>query len=408
MTYQPLQNVIPSYLYQEYSDDEDLQAFVAAFNELAQSYLDWFNDTPLAVYANPNVTGPLLDWIATGIYGISRPVFSAITTRFTAGLNAFPLNASAVNSSRYFQSGSATVATDDYYKRILTWWLYAGNGGNEWGGAGGRAFNVELLRLRCARFLYCANGGDFRPPVDAESGMPIYTEGGTPLLLDPATDPLSLAGTVHINPEFLAPPPAPVVSTGGGILSTDTLAPIVTNTGAEILVTGAGSGTTEYAIWETYVNQIGETTPSPPTVISLSPGQLLIVDSPPAANGAIKWNVYVAIQAPGPLRFLAGVNATAVNRFAVNGNNRHAQVPGELQNTKPILIGTGWNEPSSGLVTGRPLPTVNTTNRLANFIITVPNVPAAVYLQQAFVQGLLSFPFQYTAEVYIEAPVGPV
>jgi hypothetical protein len=151
----PLQNILPSYLYQQYSDDPDLQAFVASFNAIAQSYLDWFNDTPLAVYTSPNVNGPLLDWIGQGIYGISRPVFSSETTSFVAGLNAplFALNAPVIplNGSQFSQSGTATVATDDFYKRTITWCTYIGNG---------RYFNLQVLRMKIARFLFGVNGTD--------------------------------------------------------------------------------------------------------------------------------------------------------------------------------------------------------------------------------------------------------
>jgi len=41
-----LTKVIPSYLYQEYSDDDDLQAFVMAYNGLAQQYVTWFATSP--------------------------------------------------------------------------------------------------------------------------------------------------------------------------------------------------------------------------------------------------------------------------------------------------------------------------------------------------------------------------
>jgi hypothetical protein len=146
-----LQSVIPSYLYQQYADDADLQAFVDAYNTLAQSYLAWFNSTPLAVYTSPSVSGPLLDWIANGIYGIERPVFSSLVTEYIAGLNSSPVNAFAVNGSQYLQSGTATVASDDYYKRTLTWFLYVGDG---------RYFNATVLRLKVARFLYGVNGTD--------------------------------------------------------------------------------------------------------------------------------------------------------------------------------------------------------------------------------------------------------
>lgn len=432
MAYEPLQTIIPSYLYEEYRDDPNLQAFVDAYNQLAQSYLTWFNYTPLGVYANPNVTGPLLDWIGQGVYGLPRPVFSSIRTRFSAGLNAFPVNAVAVNGSRYFRSGNATVASDDYYKRVLTWWLYAQTVGVGTASAG-RYFNIEVLRLRVARFLYCPNGGDFAPPVATEAGGAIGTESGDRILLDPATDAATLAQTVHINPQFLAPPPAPVLSDTedinvlgtelGQLIATNTGAPIfvslagtglvlgtdsgrelITNTGVGIEVTGGAEGGQTYAVWLTYVNQIGETTPSPPSTIAVPSGQLFIVATPPQANGALDYNVYATILAPRPPRFLAGLNAAPVNGAAVNGTNLRGQAPAQLQTPTPIPIGTDWPEPPGGLIVGRDLPTENTTNRLGNFLITVPNVPAAPFLQQAFVQGgILSFPFMFTAEVLIEA-----
>ncbi len=39
---QPLQQVVPSYIYDQYSDDDDLLAFAESFNAIAQGYLDWF------------------------------------------------------------------------------------------------------------------------------------------------------------------------------------------------------------------------------------------------------------------------------------------------------------------------------------------------------------------------------
>ncbi|HET8686956.1 MAG TPA: hypothetical protein VFM18_09875, partial [Methanosarcina sp.] len=44
-------NTIKSYLYQEYQDDLDLQAFVNAYNAYTQSYVDWYNQTALPIYA---------------------------------------------------------------------------------------------------------------------------------------------------------------------------------------------------------------------------------------------------------------------------------------------------------------------------------------------------------------------
>ena len=149
--YQPLQTIIPSYLYQEYADDQDLQAFVDAYNELAQGYLDWFNQTPLSVYTSPAVSGPLLDWVGNGIWGIPRPVFGSTSSKYVAALNTYPMNTLALNGSQMAGAGSAIPATDDYYKRVLTWYTYLGDG---------RHFTVPVLRKKVARFLFGANGTD--------------------------------------------------------------------------------------------------------------------------------------------------------------------------------------------------------------------------------------------------------
>ena len=146
-----LPSIIPCYPYLQYSDDQNILAFFTAINALGQQYLDWYNNTPLALYTNPNISGPLLDWVMNGIYGIARPVFSSQSTTFVAGLNSGPLNAGPVNGSQYSVSGTAVVATDDFYKRVATWILYAGDG---------RYFNLHALRMKVARFLYGVNGTD--------------------------------------------------------------------------------------------------------------------------------------------------------------------------------------------------------------------------------------------------------
>jgi hypothetical protein len=122
----PLQSVIPSYLYLEYSDDDDLQAFVASQNALAQGYLDWANQSPLGLYISPYITGPLLDWIGQGVYDIRRPVLSTQTSFFIAGYNSDAYNYEVYNGNSLIQSGTAALANDDIYKRVMTWipqWL---------------------------------------------------------------------------------------------------------------------------------------------------------------------------------------------------------------------------------------------------------------------------------------------
>ncbi|WP_321913591.1 hypothetical protein [Paraburkholderia sp. J11-2] len=162
----PLQQCIPSYLYWEYSDDQDLQAFVTSFNSITQGYTDWFNNTPLGLYTSPNVTGPLLDWIGNGVYGIPRPVLSNQTSFVTAGYNSIPYNTMApYDGSSFTSSGASSLASDDIYKRMMTWNLYRGDG---------QMFTMGWLKNRVNRFINGANGSDYEvlndPPSISVSG----------------------------------------------------------------------------------------------------------------------------------------------------------------------------------------------------------------------------------------------
>lgn len=148
----PLASIIPSYLYQQYADDPSLQAFRDAYNSLSQLYLDWFNQTPLGLYTANTITGALLDWVGQGVYGIPRPIFSTLSTRYlTDSLNELPTNRIATDGSEHQSSGTAAVANDDFYKRAITWATYLGDG---------RVCSVNAIRKRIARFLYGINGGD--------------------------------------------------------------------------------------------------------------------------------------------------------------------------------------------------------------------------------------------------------
>lgn len=168
----PLQQCIPSYLYQQYSDDQNLQAFVASFNSLSQGYLNWFNDTPLGLYTSPNITGPLLDWVGNGIYGIERPVLSTQSISITAGYNSAAYNTLPYDGLLYSSSGSAVIASDDIYKRVMTWNLYRGDG---------QVFTIGWLKNRISRFLNGANGSDYpvlsNPPSITVSGNVFSVQG---------------------------------------------------------------------------------------------------------------------------------------------------------------------------------------------------------------------------------------
>lgn len=175
----PTSAIIPAYAYRQFSFDETVQAFFSSQNSLSQGYLNWFNNTPLALYTSPNITGPLLDWIGQGIYGIPRPVLTTSTARRVAGYNSAAYNTIAYDTLMYSQTGTAQIANDDIYKRAMTWNTYKGDG---------QVFSMQWLKNRVSRFLNGANGSDWPvlndPPSIAVSGStftieassaPIYT-----------------------------------------------------------------------------------------------------------------------------------------------------------------------------------------------------------------------------------------
>jgi len=158
-----LTKTIPSYLYWEYNDDQDLQAFVDAYNAQTQAYIDWFNAINLPVYAgNPEIRGPLLDWVLNGIYGQSRPALLNAQENLAGPLNTYPLNSLALNTLRQIQPARLLPTADDVYKRIATWNLYRGDGVQ---------VNIAWLKRRIARFLIGAQGT--APNIDETSQISI-------------------------------------------------------------------------------------------------------------------------------------------------------------------------------------------------------------------------------------------
>jgi hypothetical protein len=152
-----LLETIASYLYQQYSDDEDLQAFVRTYNVKQQSYVDAFNSIDLPDYTQSASNGSLLDWTAQGIYGLSRP--SILSGRYTSvgGFDTYVFNSIYINEALNVELGNISMANDDLYKRILTWHLFKGDG---------KYFGTRWLKRRVARFIWGDNGTN---PVDKTS-----------------------------------------------------------------------------------------------------------------------------------------------------------------------------------------------------------------------------------------------
>lgn len=146
-----LGTLIPSYVYQEYSDDDDIQAFFSAYNNYAQLYIDWFQNIELPVITNPNVNGALLDWVALGLYGMQRPLLPSTFINVNIGaLNTWVLNGLVLDGYKHVGPSTYYIADDDTFRRILIWHLYKGDG---------KRFDIRWLKRRIQRFLTGANGG---------------------------------------------------------------------------------------------------------------------------------------------------------------------------------------------------------------------------------------------------------
>ena len=138
---------IPSYLYTQYNDDDDLQAFVNSYNGMAQTYVNWFVNAGLPVYTQ--LSGSLLDWVAQGLYGIVRPVLSSASSGGYGPVNTFLINSIVLNSSAPGSGASYYTADDDTFQRVITWHFYKGDG---------KQFTLSWLKRRVLRFLYGVNG----------------------------------------------------------------------------------------------------------------------------------------------------------------------------------------------------------------------------------------------------------
>ena len=144
-----LTEIIPAYVYQQYQDDDDIQAWFAALNTLAQIYTSWFATIALPVYTGEQISGPLLDLVAQGIYGMVRPSLSSGMNRDLGPLNTYAFNTLGYNVRKVVGPSDVTVTSDDIFKRIMTWNFYKGDG---------NVFNVRWLKRRIMRFLTGTDG----------------------------------------------------------------------------------------------------------------------------------------------------------------------------------------------------------------------------------------------------------
>lgn len=132
--------ILTSYPYRQFADDPNVVAFFDAYNDIAQGYMDYVLNLNLPIYTQ--LSGPLLDWVGQGLYGLARP---------TIGIPSGAIFGSALFGTSIFGEGSVSSAlvSDDIYKKILTWKCYRGDG-----------FNVTIpyMKRRMMRFITGTNG----------------------------------------------------------------------------------------------------------------------------------------------------------------------------------------------------------------------------------------------------------
>jgi hypothetical protein len=195
-----LDTTIPSYLYQQYADDADCQAFVDQYNAATQNYVDWFYNTGVSLAYYPALTGDLLDWCAWGLYGMQRTSLETVPPSALGPLNTQPLNMVPLNSYTPF-TGTYYSLTDDQFQRIITWNFFKGDG---------KRFCMRWLKRRIMRFLVGTNGLDPEPwnagfVVGAEntSAISIAVTGSGVKTLTVTINQAQLSSVVAVAPGIL-------------------------------------------------------------------------------------------------------------------------------------------------------------------------------------------------------------
>jgi hypothetical protein len=177
-----LQQIIPAYLYEEYADDDNLQAFWMAYNEYATQFLLWFNTLNLPIYTGGIISGALLDWVATGLYGYPRPTVTTGGHTSVDAINSTSINFMAINQRKVTSTEMLQGTTDDIYRRCLTWNFYKGDG---------FVFNMEWLKRRILRFLDGPNG--ISPVIDNTYAVSVTVAGPAFTVTIPTGNPTNVS-----------------------------------------------------------------------------------------------------------------------------------------------------------------------------------------------------------------------
>ncbi|HCR3322890.1 hypothetical protein [Citrobacter freundii] len=146
-----LEDIIRSYLYTQYNDDDNIRAFVTAYNAMAKNVYEWMKNANLPIFVGGYNAGDQLRWIARGIYGVKPPVLSSGRQTVIGPFNTVMFNRAPFNSRTVINQSEQVVVSDDLFKRIMTWNFYKGDG---------FSFTIPWLKRRIIRFLTGVDGVD--------------------------------------------------------------------------------------------------------------------------------------------------------------------------------------------------------------------------------------------------------
>lgn len=165
-----LTQILPAYVYKQFNDDPNVAAFFQAYNTTAQNYMDWFTNINLPIYTG--LLSPLLDWVAQGLYGLTRPSLPYGVATGVGYPNTYMGNAFMPN--QFLTTGTVTDFTvnDDYFKRIITWHFFKGDG---------FVFDISWLKRRVMRFLIGTNGTS--PNIDSTYPISVQFTTGNNVLI---------------------------------------------------------------------------------------------------------------------------------------------------------------------------------------------------------------------------------
>lgn len=151
MGYKMLSEIIKSYLYTQYNNDDDIRAFVTAYNTLSQEIYSWMLNANLPIFIGGYNAGDQLRWIAAGIYGVKPPILVSSQRQVFGTYNTAVFNQLPYNGRKVVNKSQQVTVSDDLFKRIMMWNFYKGDG---------FYFTIPWLKRRILRFLTGADGVD--------------------------------------------------------------------------------------------------------------------------------------------------------------------------------------------------------------------------------------------------------